>query len=249
MKYIQPEGSAEDASYIDHDVTPGVLGSIPPATAFEHPQREILHVIDKGGLIPDEADLTQLYKAIDNLIKAAAPALSADALVVEGVSFSAPVVDGDVIYYNDGNNIYGRALSGVNAPSGIADVTNSRVYISGKLPAGLLSGLTPGTYYVSDTVAGAITTTPPASDPIKIGYAISGNVLNVDIEDGFNQMATTLIAGLVLKSTLSAKASLNNSRYLSHAQAQKLIDDAIVAHEADKTITNTHNFEDIDGIP
>ena len=45
-----------------------IEGSIPGASAIEHPQREIVDVITYVGLEPDGADLTQLTQAVTTLI-------------------------------------------------------------------------------------------------------------------------------------------------------------------------------------
>jgi hypothetical protein len=42
----------------------GLAGSIPPAAAFEHPMRELVHMIALSGFTPTSADLYQLLKAI-----------------------------------------------------------------------------------------------------------------------------------------------------------------------------------------
>ncbi len=68
MKYQQPAGEAADASYVDGNKAGGVRGSIPPAAAIEHPQREIVAVINFVGRTPDADDLTQLRKSIDDMI-------------------------------------------------------------------------------------------------------------------------------------------------------------------------------------
>jgi hypothetical protein len=65
VRYIQPYGIPDlDAPYINGNPSIGLAGSIPPAAAFEHPMREIVHMIEKSGLAPSEADLHQLLKAI-----------------------------------------------------------------------------------------------------------------------------------------------------------------------------------------
>ena len=65
MKYVPPLGSVDpDAAYQNGNPSAGIPGSIVPAAAIEHPQRELLHVILKAGLTPDENTLTQLYEAI-----------------------------------------------------------------------------------------------------------------------------------------------------------------------------------------
>lgn len=54
--------------YVNGEPTAGVKGSIPPANAIDHPQREILKVIEEAGLLPSDADTTQLWQAIKILI-------------------------------------------------------------------------------------------------------------------------------------------------------------------------------------
>jgi hypothetical protein len=41
----------------------GIAGSIPPASAFEFPMREIVNLITKGGHVPDDGDLYQLTRS------------------------------------------------------------------------------------------------------------------------------------------------------------------------------------------
>ena len=63
MKYQPPvTGSNQGANgeYIDGDPSTGTEGSVPPADAIEHPQREIVEVLTQLGLTPDKTDLTQL---------------------------------------------------------------------------------------------------------------------------------------------------------------------------------------------
>jgi hypothetical protein len=65
MKYNQPYGApGANDPYINGNPSTGTMGSIPPAASIEYPQREIVEVIAAGGLTPDNADLTQLAKAI-----------------------------------------------------------------------------------------------------------------------------------------------------------------------------------------
>ncbi|MCO6410108.1 hypothetical protein [Hoeflea alexandrii] len=71
MKYIQPAGEAADASYVDGNRSAGTKGSVVPAAAIEHPQREIQEVITFFGLTPSSSDLAQLRKAIEAAILAA----------------------------------------------------------------------------------------------------------------------------------------------------------------------------------
>jgi hypothetical protein len=66
MEYVPPYGretEGDTASYVNGDPSIGRQGSIPPANAFEHPMREIVHVIEKNQIVPDANDLYQLLKA------------------------------------------------------------------------------------------------------------------------------------------------------------------------------------------
>lgn len=65
MRYQQPWGISDpNAGYINGDPSLGRKGSIPPAAAFEQPQREIIGVIEKSGYVPVDADLLQLAKGV-----------------------------------------------------------------------------------------------------------------------------------------------------------------------------------------
>jgi len=80
--------------------------------------------------------------------------------VVISATFEGTVADGDVVYYNIGNVRFEKALADGSATQravGIADVTNSKVMVSGLVDTARSD--TPGDIlYLSDTVAGAITT-------------------------------------------------------------------------------------------
>lgn len=65
MKYQPPWGISDpNAPYINGDPAQGRQGSIPPAAAFEQPQREIVGVIEKSGFISSDLDLLQLAKGV-----------------------------------------------------------------------------------------------------------------------------------------------------------------------------------------
>lgn len=65
MRYIPPWGTTDpQAPYVNGDPTIGRQGSIPPAAMMEHPQREIIAVIEKSGLFPSENDLLQLAQGV-----------------------------------------------------------------------------------------------------------------------------------------------------------------------------------------
>ena len=77
MKYVPPLGSVDpDTAYQNGNPSAGIPGSIVPAAAIEHPQRELLHVILKAGLTPDENTLTQLYEAIVKIVGVEVPLAS-----------------------------------------------------------------------------------------------------------------------------------------------------------------------------
>ena len=74
MNYAQPHGVSDaNAGYIDGNPALGIEGSAVPAKAIENPQRELVHLIIKAGLTPDDAKLTQVYEAIQALISKAMP--------------------------------------------------------------------------------------------------------------------------------------------------------------------------------
>ena len=63
MKYNPPFGSTDpNASYVDKNVPGAVRGSAVPALAIEQPQREIVDVISKAGLAPNNG--LQLWDAL-----------------------------------------------------------------------------------------------------------------------------------------------------------------------------------------
>lgn len=66
MEYVQPVGEADpNASYKDRNTGAGEPGSRVPARAIEHPQREIVTVIESAGLTPSRSSVSQLDEAID----------------------------------------------------------------------------------------------------------------------------------------------------------------------------------------
>src|ERR1700751_837154 len=67
MQYNAPFGVSDpNAPYINGNPSTGTMGSIPPAASIEYPQREIVEMIADAGINPDNADLKQLAKAIQN---------------------------------------------------------------------------------------------------------------------------------------------------------------------------------------
>lgn len=167
--------------------------TIPGARWFHQVGEEIRAVIAAAGLTPDSTVLTQLRDAIQAMIVGAQKAV-----IVNGVTFEASVADGEAVRWDSGNSRFDEAIADGTANNravGIADVTNSRVYLYGECP--LFSGLTPGSrYYLDASTAGAITATAPA-DAVQIGIAKSATVLWVDV-DAVAAVRTRLTGALTL---------------------------------------------------
>jgi hypothetical protein len=66
MRYNEPYGAVADSPYINGDPSIGRAGSIPPAASIEYPQRELVNLITDSGVTPDNADLHQTGKSIQN---------------------------------------------------------------------------------------------------------------------------------------------------------------------------------------
>ncbi len=68
MQYNQPfdQASNPNASYVNGNPSSGIQGSIIPAGAIEYPQRELISLIQAGGLTPNNNDLAQVAKAIQS---------------------------------------------------------------------------------------------------------------------------------------------------------------------------------------
>lgn len=158
---------------------------------------EIFNVISGAELTPDHTTLNQLFQAIQALIAASSPTVSHDRVYKENATFAPGVTDGKAVYYDSGNSRFDLAIADGSAAQnvrGIADVTNSEVTLFGPVD-GLLSGLTPGAYYLSDTTAGEMTATPPAQQ-VRMGIAKSATEFAVDIDPSVGA-ATTSQKGIV----------------------------------------------------
>jgi hypothetical protein len=62
--YGPPGAIDPNASYINGDPTIGRQGSVPPAAAFEFPQREIVNLIGNSQQVPTDQDLNQMTRAV-----------------------------------------------------------------------------------------------------------------------------------------------------------------------------------------
>lgn len=117
----------------------------------------------------DPTDTTK-WKLLDSL---------QSAVIYDSVDFEGTVVDKDAVYWDSVNSEFAKALADGTAKQnviGIADTTNKRVYALGLVPVftALTSG---GVYYLSSSVAGAITTVVPANNIVKMGIGYSSTTL------------------------------------------------------------------------
>ena len=95
MKYNQPFGEpSPDAPYINGNPTTGTMGSIPPAASIEYPQREIVDLISRGGIIPDNADLGQMTRSVQQGKINYAPATGTANALIAGLNPTPHLVDG-----------------------------------------------------------------------------------------------------------------------------------------------------------
>lgn len=168
----------------DHYFTKGNPGSGIPATIVDDDwanavQEELAYVIEQAGLTLNKTTNTQLRQAIQSMIVSAQKAV-----IISGVIFQASVTDGEVVYWDSANSRFDEALADGSAAQnavGVADVTNSKVYVFGD--AVLFSGLTPGSkYYLSTVTPGAVTAVAPASNIVQIGIAKTATEIFVDID-------------------------------------------------------------------
>lgn len=141
-------------------------------------QEEIANVVEAAGIVLNGADRTQLLQAIQLFVIGAQKAV-----ILNNATFEASVSNGEVVRWDSGNTRFDEAIADGTANNravGIADVSNSKVYLYGECP--LFSGLTPGArYYLDATTPGALTATAPA-DGMTVGIAKSATVLFVDID-------------------------------------------------------------------
>lgn len=116
-----------NAAYVNGDPATGTEGSIPPAEAFEHHLRELVHLIEYSGQTPDHTDLEQVRKAIQALIGNAVSSASGGGVIAEGSIGAAQLAPTTVVagtYNNptftvDGDGRITAATSG--SPGGAYD--------------------------------------------------------------------------------------------------------------------------------
>lgn len=141
-------------------------------------QGNICDVVEAAGIALVKGDYTQLRQAIQAMLIA-----SQKAVVINNATFEASVSNGEVVRWDSGNSRFDEAVADGTANNravGVADVTNSKVYLYGECP--LFSGLTPGSrYYLDGATAGGINTAAP-TDKVSVGIAKSATTLWVDID-------------------------------------------------------------------
>jgi hypothetical protein len=227
-----PSAPASPANpfFTEGNPTLGVPATQPGPWWFHMMTEELRAVIVAAGLTPDHTDVTQLTQAIAALISDAQRAV-----ILDSAAFEASVTDGEVVYWDSANSRFDEALADGTAKQnavGIADVTNSKVYAFGSCP--LLSGLTPGSrYYLSGSVAGALTTTAPASNIVTLGIAKSATDLVVDIDgDAYvissDAEAQAFTAGKLIDGAKLRTALKGPNQSLTAAGYQKWMGDLII---------------------
>jgi hypothetical protein len=106
--------------------------------------------------------------------------------LITGVTFEAPVTQGDAVYYNPSTNKFGQAIADGTIKQrvlGFADISHCCVIRGGYFPWPS-PVLTPGSvYYLSTTVLGGITITPPTRYTVEMGVALSTSVMDVMVDD------------------------------------------------------------------
>jgi hypothetical protein len=219
-----PAGPA-NPYFTEGNPTLGVPATQPGPWWFHMITEELRAVIVAAGLTPDHTDVTQLTQAIAALISDAQRAV-----ILDNAAFEASVADGEVVYWDSANSRFDEALADGTAKQnavGIADVTNSKVYAFGSCP--ILSGLTPGAYYLDATTPGAITTVAPATNIVKLGIAKTATEMFVDIDE----------------SLTSNQASIQGA--FSNLKGSATGTSPIVTYTADEIVTgdNAGNFQSL----
>ncbi len=155
MKYYAPYGSPDpDAPYVDKDVPGAIRGSAVPAKAVEIPQREIVDVISKSGLVP--ADGLQLGLAIQaGKITYAVAAGTSSALVAALSPAPAALIEGMAVRIRIAATNPGPTTLNLNG-TGILPIKTMRGndLKRGDLPVGAIATLIfAGTAWLMDGVA------------------------------------------------------------------------------------------------
>jgi hypothetical protein len=123
-------------------------------------------------------------------------------VVIPNATFNTGVADGNIVYYDSVNSRYDKALADGSVKQnvvGVADVGNGQVFTSGQ--PSIFTGLTANTpYYLSTTIAGAVTATPVTGSVVFLGISRTTTriVLNISYP---SILAGLLTVGSVYLST------------------------------------------------
>ncbi len=168
----------------------------------------------------DNATNSQYYQALKSVF-----AEKNDFLSIATTAFEASVTDGEAVYWDSANSRFDEAIAdGTNKQNmiGFADVTNGRVILMGAY-LGQLIGLTAGAkYYLSGTVAGAITETAPTNNGVLVGVAKSATELFVDVDaSGTVPQATETTPGIAEIATQSeTNSGVDDTRFVTPLKLQ-----------------------------
>lgn len=135
--------------------------------------------------IPKSAEFNELLNDITQRLQI----LETGSLVINNVAFATAVNQGDLVYWDNVNSWFDRALAGVtltNSVLGIADLTEStnlRVFLSGLMPAPYApTGLFPGAqYYLSPLAPGQSIPVVPGAYATHVFTALTAESVIINI--------------------------------------------------------------------
>ena len=211
MQYVQPYGISDpDASYINGDPSIARQGSIPPAAAFEHPMRELVHIITDSQITPDSADLEQCAKGMRS--QRMNYCLDTGSVNTLSVALSPPLAG-----YTFGLPLRVR-VANTNTGAATIDAGAGRVPIrkpngsevqSGDLPAfGLIELVYDGTVFQMINFTGTAPSGPPQTFLYNVPYCVDSSVTRNLVTANFSPAITTLSAGTIFMVKI---ANTNNS--------------------------------------
>lgn len=123
---------------------------------------------------------------------------SAQLIAFDAAVFEPGIVNGSIVYFSEGEGRYKLALADGSIAQnvvGVADVTNGRVISNGE--PSLFTGLASNNiYYLSETTPGAITTTLPINNVVRLGIGRSPTRMFINIE--FTASSSALVGAVYL---------------------------------------------------
>jgi hypothetical protein len=197
VKYEQPYGIADiNAPYINGNPAAGIQGSIPPASAFEYHQRELVQLITQAGFTPTDSDLSQVTKAVRQGVNyfpaggtanalTIAPALPLDAYRA-GLKFNVKCIAANT----------GPATLQVGSLAAIPIVKpNGAALVAGDLYAGMIAGLIyDGAAFQVENYGGGGGTGSINNYTTNIPYCVATGTANA-IQATFAPAITALVDG------------------------------------------------------